>query len=352
MADVELIGIEKRFEERAVVAHVSLTVADGEFIAILGPSGCGKSTLLRMIAGLEHPTSGTISICGRDATRLHPKDRNIAMVFQNYALYPHLTLFENIAFPLRVNGVPKRVADEAVRAVAEIVSIGPLLSRKPRQVSGGERQRAALARALVRKPDLFLLDEPLSNLDAKLRQSAREELKLLQKKTGLTALYVTHDQVEAMGLGDRIVVMNEGVIRQIGTPEEIYRYPADTFVATFIGTPPMNIVEADDGLIGFRPETIVPGGPEIFGSQSFPVEVVRIEYLGNVQLIYATALAPFKPVRVIASIPAQSPSGVREGDRTHFQVPLPELRFFDKATGLAKATAVGDAAIAGAKSHG
>ena len=229
MANVEIDGIEKRFDGNGGIDSISLSVTDGEFLAILGPSGCGKSTLLRIVAGLERPTAGTIHIGGRDATGLHPKDRNIAMVFQNYALYPHLSVYENIAFPLRVNHVARRTIDREVRRMAELVGITHLLSRKPRNVSGGERQRAALARALVRDPALFLLDEPLSNLDAKLRQSAREELKSLQQRTGLTALYVTHDQVEAMGLGDRIVVMNAGRIRQIGTPDEIYRHPADTF---------------------------------------------------------------------------------------------------------------------------
>ncbi len=335
MAALELTEIVKAFEERKVVSDVSLSVSDGEFVAILGPSGCGKSTLLRIIAGLEHATSGRISLGGRDTTWLHPKDRDIAMVFQNYALYPHLSIFENIAFPLRIAGAAKREVGEAVQRVAALVGIAHLLGRKPRQLSGGERQRAALARALIRKPALFLLDEPLSNLDAKLRQSAREELKLLQKKTGLTALYVTHDQVEAMGLGDRIVVMNAGVIRQVGTPEEIYRYPADTFVATFIGTPPMNIVKSSDALVGFRPETVQVGGRPGPDTTVFPVEIQRTEYLGNVQLIYASILGPFVPERVIAAVPVKGAIAVAEGERTEFVVPTEELRFFDKDTRLA-----------------
>lgn len=335
MAALELTEIVKTFEERSVVSDVSLSVSDGEFVAILGPSGCGKSTLLRIIAGLEHATSGQISLGGRDTTWLHPKDRDIAMVFQNYALYPHLSIFENIAFPLRIAGTSKRELGEAVQRVAALVGISHLLARKPRQLSGGERQRAALARALIRKPALFLLDEPLSNLDAKLRQSAREELKLLQKKTGLTALYVTHDQVEAMGLGDRIVVMNAGVIRQVGTPEDIYRYPADTFVATFIGTPPMNIIESQNRLIGFRPETVQVNGQASGDKTAFPVEIQRSEYLGNVQLIYALITGPFKPERVIAAVPVKEAVAFVEGEKAEFVVPSEELRFFYKNTGLA-----------------
>ncbi|PIP00199.1 ABC transporter ATP-binding protein [Pleomorphomonas carboxyditropha] len=334
MARVDIEGIEKRFNGEGGVHGVTLSVQDGEFLAILGPSGCGKSTLLRLIAGLERPTAGRIRLGGRDATGLHPKDRDIAMVFQNYALYPHLTLRENIAFPLKVKRLPRRAIDTRVAEVADMVGIGHLLGRKPRQVSGGERQRAALARALVRKPALFLLDEPLSNLDAKLRQAAREELKALQRRTGLTALYVTHDQVEAMGLGDRIVVMQAGRIRQIGTPEEVYRFPGDTFVATFIGTPPMNIVDHGDLLVGFRPETVIVGdaaGPAV----AFPVVIRHVEYLGNVNLVYADARAPGQPVRVVAALPSQSAMPFSPGQETNFRVDAADLRFFDKATGLA-----------------
>ncbi|SCM76225.1 sn-glycerol-3-phosphate import ATP-binding protein UgpC 1 [uncultured Pleomorphomonas sp.] len=334
MARVDIEGIEKRFNGEGGVHGVTLSVQDGEFLAILGPSGCGKSTLLRLIAGLERPTAGRIRLGGRDATGLHPKDRDIAMVFQNYALYPHLTLRENIAFPLKVKRLPRRAIDTRVAEVADMVGIGHLLGRKPRQVSGGERQRAALARALVRKPALFLLDEPLSNLDAKLRQAAREELKALQRRTGLTALYVTHDQVEAMGLGDRIVVMQAGRIRQIGTPEEVYRFPGDTFVATFIGTPPMNIVDHGDLLVGFRPETVIAGdaaGPAV----AFPVVIRHVEYLGNVNLVYADARAPGRPVRVVAALPSQSAMPFSPGQETNFRVDAADLRFFDKATGLA-----------------
>jgi multiple sugar transport system ATP-binding protein len=355
MASVELLGIEKHFDDRNVVAGVSLSVQDGEFVAILGPSGCGKSTLLRIIAGLERATAGTVRIGDVDATALHPKDRNIAMVFQNYALYPHLTVYENIAFPLRVHRASRRSVDDAVRKTAELVGITHLLARKPRHVSGGERQRAALARALVRDPALFLLDEPLSNLDAKLRQSAREDLKSLQRTTGLTALYVTHDQVEAMGLGDRIVVMQSGRIRQIGTPDQIYQHPADTFVATFIGTPPMNLVELDGKLVGFRPESVVFGTTGDGPHAEIPVRIQRIEYLGSVRLVYADVAQPFLPTRVIASLPFQTAPPFQDGDDAVFRVPLAELRYFDKATGLADTTALPPPALTistSARSHG
>src|SRR5690606_31663413 len=228
-------------------------------------------TLLRMIAGLEAPTAGDIIIGDRVVTRLHPKDRNIAMVFQNYALYPHLSVYENIAFPLRVRGDKSAEVDKKVRWAAGLVGIDKLLDRKPRHTSGGQRQRTALARSLVRDPDVFLLDEPLSNLDAKLRHSAREELRSFQERVGLTSIYVTHDQVEAMGLGDRIVIMSGGVIRQIGTPEEIYQAPADSFVATFVGSPPMNLVPHGAQSIGFRPENLLPAAQLPAGTDALEI---------------------------------------------------------------------------------
>ncbi len=224
---------------------------------LVGPSGCGKTTLMRMIAGLEEPSSGAVLIGGRDVTALPPRTRNIAMVFQSYALYPHLSVYRNIAFPLRARGADRRTIGERVRWAAAMFGIERLLARKPRQLSGGERQRVALARAVVREPLAFLLDEPLSNLDAKLRTLARDELKQFQRRIGTTTIYVTHDQIEAMGLGDRIAVLNQGRVRQIGTPQEIYRDPADTFVATFMGSPPMNLTEQDGVLLGFRPESLV-----------------------------------------------------------------------------------------------
>ena len=244
MAVVETRNLTKVFKqgELGAVNDVSLATEEGEFLVFLGPSGSGKTTLLRMIAGLETPTSGEILIGGQVVNHLSPRERRIAMVFQSYALYPHLTVYKNIAFPLKAQKVPKDQHDAKVQWAAGLLGIGRLLHRKPRELSGGERQRVALARAIVREPAVFLLDEPLSNLDAKLRASAREELEQFQTRVGTTTIYVTHDQVEAMAMGDRVVVMDKGRVRQIGTPAEVYDEPADTFVATFLGSPPMNLV--------------------------------------------------------------------------------------------------------------
>src|SRR5438874_8539611 len=244
MAVVETRDLTKVFKEGALgaVNSVSLETREGEFLVFLGPSGSGKTTLLRMIAGLEAPTSGDILIGGRVVNDLTPRERGIAMVFQSYALYPHLSVFNNIVFPLKAQGVEKEKRQKQADWAASLLGISHLFGRKPRELSGGERQRVALARAIVREPSLFLLDEPLSNLDAKLRASAREELEQFQKRIGTTAIYVTHDQVEAMAMGDRVVVMSQGVVRQIGTPADVYDEPADTFVATFLGSPPMNLV--------------------------------------------------------------------------------------------------------------
>jgi len=338
MAKVEIRNISKIFADHAAVSDVNLTVEDGEFLVLLGPSGCGKSTLLRMIAGLELPTSGDIFIGDKRATRLQPKDRNIAMVFQNYALYPHLTVYDNIAFPLRVRrGTDKIAIDTKVRWAAELVGLTRLLKRKPRQMSGGERQRIALARSLVRDPAVFLLDEPLSNLDAKLRNSAREELRQFQDRIGVTSIYVTHDQVEAMGLGDRIVVLKDGQIRQVGTPEEIYQYPADTFVATFMGSPPMNLVDTGSVMLGFRPETFLP--KITFGANSglrtFAFTVTRVEYLGGDRLLYGLLGGDHPEVAAIARLPSSIAYTPEIGSSVEFAVQNSELRYFDRKTGVA-----------------
>src|SRR5215471_19203500 len=260
MAVVETRNLTKVFKEGELgaVNDVNLVTHEGEFLVFLGPSGSGKTTLLRMIAGLEHPTSGEILIGGRVVNDLTPRERRIAMVFQSYALYPHLTVYKNIAFPLKAQGVPKDQHRKKVEWAAGLLSIGHLLDRKPRELSGGERQRVALARAIVREPSVFLLDEPLSNLDAKLRASAREELEAFHKRIGTTTIYVTHDQVEAMAMGDRVVVLHEGFVRQVGTPTDVYDRPADTFVATFLGSPPMNLLQDGDLTVGFRPEHLLP----------------------------------------------------------------------------------------------
>ena len=336
MATVELRGIKKIFGTVAAVNGVDLLTSDGEFLVLLGPSGCGKSTLLRMIAGFETPTEGEILIGGAQVNDLPPRARKIAMVFQSYALYPHMTVFKNIAFPLKAQGVGRAQVPQKVEWAASLFGIGHLLARKPRELSGGERQRVALARALVREPSVFLLDEPLSNLDAQLRASARDELQQFQRRIGTTTIYVTHDQVEAMGLGDRIVVMKAGQVRQIGTPQEIYDEPADTFVAGFVGSPPMNLVRHRDYILGFRPEDFYPKGAANGGgaAAAFKFNVSRVEYLGADRLIYGTLIGDYSDQKVIARLPVTVTEKIDAGARYDFTVPEQELRFFDKASEL------------------
>lgn len=242
MAGIELKNLSKRWGNFVGVDNFDLDIADREFLVLLGPSGCGKTTTMRMIAGLETPSAGDILVDGHRINDLEPKDRDVAMVFQNYGLYPTMTVYENIRFPLKVRGVAKGEHEAMVHRAADMVELGDLLHRLPKELSGGQRQRVALARAIVRKPQIFLMDEPLSNLDAKLRVSTRAQIKNLQHELAVTTIYVTHDQIEAMTLADRVVVMNKGEIQQIGTPTEIYDKPANTFVAGFIGSPAMNLV--------------------------------------------------------------------------------------------------------------
>ncbi len=336
MATVETRDIRKLFGDVRAVDGVSLSTKEGEFLVLLGPSGCGKTTLLRMIAGLEQPTAGEILIGGQVVNDLPPRARKIAMVFQSYALYPHMTVFNNIAFPLKAQGVRKDLIPQKVEWAASLLGIERLLHRKPRELSGGERQRVALARALVREPSVFLLDEPLSNLDAKLRTSARDELQQFQRRIGTTTIYVTHDQIEAMGLGDRIAVMQGGKVRQIGSPQEVYDEPADTFVAGFLGSPPMNLVERPDCLLGFRPEHLLPR--EAFGSDTglvaLPFQVTRIEYLGSDRLLYGILEGSYGGAKVIADLPSTVTTAIQPNGRYTFAVPERELRFFDKTTGL------------------
>jgi multiple sugar transport system ATP-binding protein len=336
MARVAIREVSKSFGEVPAVEQVSLETTEGEFLVLLGPSGCGKTTLLRMIAGIEEPTEGDILIEGQVVTHLPPRMRNIAMVFQSYALYPHMSVYKNIAFPLRTRGVDKTVIKEKVHWAAAMFGIGRLLNRKPRELSGGERQRVALARAMVREPSVFLLDEPLSNLDAILRASAREELRQFQKRVGVTTVYVTHDQVEAMGLGDRIVVMSKGRIRQVGTPQEIYQWPADTFVATFVGSPPMNLLGEEDILTGFRPETFLPA--EVYRESlevaSYPFEVTWLEYLGAERLVYGNVGEKSHARHVVARLPGNVDLPIEAGRVYPFAVPRSELRFFERHSGL------------------
>ena len=276
MAQVTLIDVEKAWGSFTAVAKQSLAVADHEFIVLLGPSGCGKTTTMRMVAGLEEPTSGTIRIGDRVVNDVMPKDRDVAMVFQNYGLYPHMTVGENIAYPLNVRGVPRADREARVADAARKVELGDLLHRRPRELSGGQRQRVALARAIVRTPQVFLMDEPLSNLDAKLRVTMRAEIKHLQHELGITTVYVTHDQIEAMTMAHRVAVMRAGVIQQLAPPEAIYNDPANLFVAGFIGSPPMNLLHGalQDGAFvapsvhignagsGTRPDVVLGVRPE------------------------------------------------------------------------------------------
>jgi multiple sugar transport system ATP-binding protein len=335
MARVEVRGISKLFGDVRAVDNVDLETVEGEFLVLLGPSGCGKTTLLRMIAGIEEPAGGDILIDERVVTGLPPRMRNIAMVFQSYALYPHMTVYRNIAFPLRTRGVDNATIKEKVEWAAGMFGIERLLDRKPRQLSGGERQRVALARAMVREPSVFLLDEPLSNLDAILRASAREELRQFQKRVGVTTIYVTHDQVEAMGLGDRIVVMRKGKIRQVGTPLDIYHWPADTFVATFVGSPPMNLLGEDDTLTGFRPETFLPA-EMVSGADAvtYPFEITWTEYLGAERLVYGNVGEKSHAPHVVSRLPGSTSLPIETGRTYTFAVSRDNLRFFDRKSGL------------------
>src|SRR5574337_669936 len=336
MATVETRALSKRFDAANAVDRIDLQVREGEFLVLIGPSGCGKTTLLRMLAGLEMPSAGEVLIGGNVVTHLPPRARNIAMVFQSYALYPHLSVYRNIAFPLDAVGMPKRQAADKVAQAAAMFGIDKLLQRKPRQLSGGERQRVALARAVVRDPVVFLLDEPLSNLDAKLRTSARDELQQFQRRLGTTTIYVTHDQIEAMGLGDRIAILNHGRIHQLGTPQEVYNEPADTFVATFIGSPPMNLMETGKLLCGFRPEHLLPR--EAFAADDaampFPLTVTRVEHLGADRLVYGTLDAPHPSAKVIARLPSTVAAAIETGRSYAFALRPRDLKYFDRDSGL------------------
>ena len=338
MSLVQISGLQKHFDAVRAVDGVDLDIAEGEFLVILGPSGCGKTTLMRMIAGLEKPTAGHISIGGSDVTDLPPRKRGVSMVFQSYALYPHMNVFNNIAFPLRAQRREKKLNKSGIRGkvvnTAQLLEIDMLLDRRPRQLSGGQRQRVAIARAMVTQPALLLLDEPLSNLDAKLRANARDELKDFQRSSNITAVFVTHDQIEAMGLGDRIVVMAEGKIQQIGTPQNIYDDPANEFVATFLGSPSMNILGADGFSFGFRPEHFLPktlnDNPE--NARIFQYYVKRVEYLGSDRLIYGYVHGHDSEL-TLAKVPSNIRVSLDVEDDYEFAVRGSDLKFFDKQSG-------------------
>ena len=344
MAEIQLRNISKRWGSFVGVANFDLTIADREFLVLLGPSGCGKTTTMRMIAGLEDATEGDIIIDGKRVNNLDPKDRDVAMVFQSYGLYPHIDVYENIRFPLKVRKVDPATHDERVMRAARMVELEDFLHRKPAELSGGQRQRVALARAIVREPNVFLMDEPLSNLDAKLRVSTRAQIKNLSHELQVTTVYVTHDQVEAMTLADRVVVMKKGVVQQVGSPTEIYDRPANTFVASFIGSPAMNLItgrithgtfaghnveigglDAPDGevVLGFRAEDAalsdVPA--QING------RLYTIELLGD-----ATMLA-VRAGREMVSVKAGKEFRAEIGDRVSFSVPKNICHLFDAGTG-------------------
>ena len=348
MSDLLMRDIYKNFGETKVIHGINIEISDGEFIVILGPSGCGKSTLLRMIAGLETVTSGEIFINNIKVNDVEPMDRNIAMVFQNYALYPHMTVYNNMSYGLKIAGFSKNEIKDRVDKASEMLQIKEYLDRKPRELSGGQRQRVAMGRAIVRNPSVFLFDEPLSNLDAKLRIQMRLEIKSLQKKLGTTSLFVTHDQVEAMTLADRIIVMNEGVTEQIGTPLEVFETPKSIFVAQFIGSPAMNIIEgsACDGgynlkdgtlikcpnvkqkevYIGIRPEDMVPDD-----NGDIRLKVNMPEPIGSTTIIHGE----LANTKIPLIVHMQGLHNILDLNRfINFSVPLEKIHFFDKKTGL------------------
>jgi sn-glycerol 3-phosphate transport system ATP-binding protein len=342
MADVELRDIRKVYSGGVeAVKGVSLTVEDGSLCVLVGPSGCGKSTLLRTIAGLETPTAGEVFIGGKPMSRLEPAQRDIAMVFQHYALYPHMTVYDNMAYGLRNRGTPKDEIDRRVRDTAKTLELSALLERRPRELSGGQRQRVAMGRAIVRNPKVFLFDEPLSNLDAKLRGQMRVEIKNLQRSLGVTSVYVTHDQLEAMTLADLLVVMNAGTVEQAGDPLDIYEKPASTFVASFIGAPPMNLLPATGKggvapagaapagavTIGFRPEDadVAHSGGAPDGALILDADVEAVEPVGAESFLYCAAAGSRIVVRVSGRAVAVP------GDRLRVVARAEKLHWFDAA---------------------
>jgi len=352
MATVTYEHVVKKFGEVTAVDDLSLQVRDGEFLVLVGPSGCGKTTALRMLAGLEEQTSGDIFIGDRLVNDVAPKDRDIAMVFQNYALYPHMSVYDNIAFGLRLRGTPKAEIERRVTDVAGILGLAQLLQRKPKELSGGQRQRVALGRAIAREPAVFLMDEPLSNLDAKLRIQTRAELEKIHQRVGKTTIYVTHDQVEAMTMGDRIVVMKDGLLQQIGTPQDLHDHPLNLFVAGFIGAPAMNFFPAKasgtaadtgfanvplnghaerltgkDVIVGMRPEDIHDlGRTSAEGKLPIDATVEVVEYLGNELQLHLSAAGQAFVARVSTDTQTRPGAALRVG------FDLRKVHFFDTST--------------------
>ena len=340
MAPITFEHVTKRFDETTAVDDLNIEVADGEFLVLVGPSGCGKTTALRMLAGLEDITSGRILIGDRVVNNVAPGARDVAMVFQSYALYPHMTVYQNLAFSLHNFGVPKAEIDRRVRQTADVLELGDFLKRKPKQLSGGQRQRVALGRAIVREPKAFLMDEPLSNLDAALRVQTRAEILRLQQRLGTTTIYVTHDQIEAMTMGDRIAVMNKGELQQLGSPEELYEHPTNTFVARFIGSPAMNMLPSSvlgiggsGQLAGFRPEHVRLGDGRP-GSGNLQAAVEVVEYLGDEQLGHLR----LGDHELMVKLPVEP--RLRAGQHETFSVPLDKVLLFDEES----TRAVGSAA--------
>jgi multiple sugar transport system ATP-binding protein len=356
MASVTFDHVTKAYADDAIAVNdLDLLIKDGEFLVLVGPSGSGKSTALRCLAGLEEITAGLIKIDDRIVNRIPSKDRNIAMVFQSYALYPHMTVYDNLAFGLKLMKTPKQEIRRRVNEAAKILDIERFLDRKPRALSGGQRQRVALGRAIVREPSVFLMDEPLSNLDAKLRVQTRAEILRIQRRLGTTTVYVTHDQIEAMTMGDRIAVMSDGLLQQVGPPPELYEHPVNKFVAAFIGSPAMNFatVHADQGKlkmgnhllhltgrrekiaterhgkqleIGFRPEDLEVANGTGDGAVRFPAKVDVVEYLGNQELLHADA----EGNEIVALV--SSARNVNVGDSIEFTIPSDKLHLFDPET--------------------
>ncbi|HEY6631315.1 MAG TPA: sn-glycerol-3-phosphate ABC transporter ATP-binding protein UgpC [Rhizobiaceae bacterium] len=341
MATVDLHDVRKIYPGNVeAVKSVSIAIADGKLCVLVGPSGCGKSTLLRMIAGLETITEGAVSIDGKVVNAIGPTDRDIAMVFQNYALYPHMKVYDNMAYGLRNRGTPKDEIDRRVRATAKTLELEHLLERRPRELSGGQRQRVAMGRAIVRNPKVFLFDEPLSNLDAKLRGQMRVEIKNLQRSLGVTSVYVTHDQLEAMTLADLLVVMNAGTVEQSGNPLDIYEKPASTFVASFIGAPPMNLLPAGNGAaapasgtpagaatMGFRPEDADVAHSDETPSDALALNasVEAVEPVGAESFVYCAAAGS----RIVVRVPGRA--AAQPGDRLRVIARAEKLHWFDAA---------------------
>ncbi|MGH8372415.1 MAG: ABC transporter ATP-binding protein [Gammaproteobacteria bacterium] len=335
MAVLRVENVKKHFGKLTAVDGVDIETREGELFALLGSSGSGKTTLMRMIAGLEQPSEGDILINGRSVVGVPPRHRNVAMVFQSYALYPHMSVHENILFPLKSRNVPREQWEQKVEWAISILGIKALLDRRPTKLSGGEKQRVALARALVRDPELFLFDEPLSALDAQVRNIARAELRDLQKRTGITTVYVTHDQVEALGLADRLAVMSKGRISQIGTPKEMYESPANLFVASFIGNPPMNLITRGDRVMGIRPEHLMLQRDKPADSRgvTLSLRIQLVEFMGSEYFVYGREEHGEHEGQIVARLAHDGGSVPAQGDALEFFAPNQCVKNFDKNSG-------------------